>query len=298
MDIGGFCVEDRYVSAQLEYDKTGKENSDNKEWRELNTRWHQFGVFAPLYRSHGQFPYREPWNIAPEGHPAYESILFYDNLRYRLMPYIYTMAGMTHFEDYTIMRPLVMDFSNDKNVLNINDQFMFGPNFMVCPVYKYGVRKRDVYFPAGTNWYDFNTSDYVKGGQTVSVDAPYGRIPLFIPEGAIIPVGPEIQYTDEKPADTITLYVYKGKNGSFNLYEDEGVNYNYEKGFHSSIPFSYNEANGVLTIGERKGEFKGMLKNRKFVIVPVSKENPKAFVYDVQGQVVNYDGHLQTISLN
>ncbi|MDR7209876.1 alpha-D-xyloside xylohydrolase [Flavobacterium piscis] len=297
MDIGGFCVEDRYVDAQMEFDKNGKENADNKEWRELNTRWHQFGVFAPLYRSHGQFPFREPWNIAPKGHPAYESILFYDNLRYRLMPYIYTMTGMTHFDDYTIMRPLIMDFSNDKNVVNSNDQFMFGQNFMVCPVYKYGARKRDVYFPAGTNWYDFNTGNYIKGGQTLSIDAPYGRIPLFIPEGAIIPVGPEIQYTDEKPADTIVLYVYKGKNGSFNLYEDEGSNYNYEKGFHSSIPFSYNEANGVLTIGERKGEFKGMLKNRKFVIVPVSKENRKVFVYDAQGQVVNYDGHLQTITL-
>jgi alpha-D-xyloside xylohydrolase len=174
---------------------------------------------------------------------------------------------------------------------------MFGQNFMVCPVYKYGARKRDVYFPAGTNWYDFNTGNYIKGGQTLSVDAPYGRIPLFIPEGAIIPVGPEIQYTDEKPADTIVLYVYKGKNGSFNLYEDEGVNYNYEKGFHSSIAFNYNEANGVLTIGERKGEFNGMLKNRKFIIVSVDKENRKAFVYDAQGQVVNYDGHQQTIIL-
>jgi alpha-D-xyloside xylohydrolase len=297
MDIGGFCVEDRYVAGQQEYDKNGKENPDNKEWRELNTRWHQFGVFAPLYRSHGQFPYREPWNIAPKGHPAYESIVFYDNLRYRLMPYIYTMAGMTHFDDYTIMRPLVMDFSNDKNVLNISDQFMFGPSFMVCPVYRYGARKKEVYFPAGTNWYDFNTGAFIKGGQTVTVDAPYGRIPLFIREGAIIPVGPEIQYTDEKPADKIVLYVYKGKNGSFNLYEDEGINYNYEKGSYSTIPFNYNEANGVLTIGERKGEFKGMLKNRKFVIVPVSKENRKAFVYDAQGQEVNYNGKLQTIKL-
>jgi alpha-D-xyloside xylohydrolase len=207
------------------------------------------------------------------------------------------MAGMTYFDDYTIMRPLVMDFSNDKKVENISDQFMFGPSFMVCPVYKYGARKKDVYFPAGTNWYDFNTGDFIKGGQTLSVDAPYGRIPLFIREGAIIPVGPEIQYTDEKPADSITLYVYKGKNGSFDLYEDEGTNYNYEKGFHSSIPFTYNEANGVLTIGERKGAFNGMLKNRKFVIVPVSKENHKAFVYDAQGQEVNYDGHSQTITL-
>ena len=289
MDIGGFCVEDRYVAAQNEYDKSGKENADTKEWRELNARWHQFGVFAPLYRSHGQFPFREPWNIAPKEHPAYESILFYDHLRYRLMPYIYTLAGRTHFDDYTIMRPLVMDFSNDKKVENISDQFMFGPSFMVCPVYKYDVRKREVYFPAGSNWYNFYTGDLINGGQTLSVDAPYGRIPLFIREGAIIPVGPEIQYVDEKPANTIVLYVYKGKNGSFNLYEDEGTNYDYEKGFSSTIPFNYNDLNGVLTIGQRKGEFKGMLTNRKFIIVPVSKNSKKPFVYDATGQVVNYD---------
>lgn len=297
MDIGGFCVEDRYVDAQKEYDKSGKENADNKEWRELNTRWHQFGVFAPLYRSHGQFPYREPWNIAPEGHPAYESILFYDKLRYRLMPYIYSMAGMTHFNDYTIMRPLVMDFANDKAVENVSDQFMFGPGFMVCPVYKYEARKREVYFPSGTNWYDFNTGEYIRGGQTLNVAAPYSRIPLFIPEGSIIPVGPEMQYTNEKPADHIVLYVYKGKNGSFTLYEDEGTNYNYEKGMSSSILFNYSETDSVLTIGERKGEFNGMLKNRKFVIIHVSKENTKAFVYDAKGQVINYDGHQQSIKI-
>lgn len=297
MDIGGFCVEDRYVSAQQQYDKSGKENSDSKEWRELNTRWHQFGVFAPLYRSHGQFPFREPWNIAPEGHPAYESIVFYDRLRYRLMPYIYTMAGMTHFNDYTIMRPLVMDFQNDKNVLNISDQFMFGSGFMVCPVYQYGVRKREVYFPADTNWYDFYTGKHVTGGQTLQADAPYGFIPLFIPEGAIIPVGPEIQYTDQKPADTLILHIYKGRDGSFTLYEDEGVNYNYEKGHYTAISFNYNQKNETLTISNRKGDFKGMLKNRKFIIVAVDKSNPKAFLSSTSGKEINYNGEFQIIKI-
>lgn len=297
MDIGGFCVEDRYVSAQQQYDKSGKENSDSKEWRELNTRWHQFGVFAPLYRSHGQFPFREPWNIAPEGHPAYESIVFYDRLRYRLMPYIYTMAGMTHFNDYTIMRPLVMDFQNDKNVLNISDQFMFGSGFMVCPVYQYGVRKREVYFPADTNWYDFYTGKHVTGGQTLQADAPYGFIPLFIPEGAIIPVGPEIQYTDQKPADTLILHIYKGRDGSFTLYEDEGVNYNYEKGHYTAISFNYNQKNETLTISNRKGDFKGMLKNRKFIIVAVDKSNPKAFLSNTSGKEINYNGEFQIIKI-
>ncbi|QSW89196.1 DUF5110 domain-containing protein [Flavobacterium endoglycinae] len=297
MDIGGFCVEDRYVSAQQQYDKNGNENSDSKEWRELNTRWHQFGAFAPLYRSHGQFPYREPWNIAPEGHPAYESIVYYDRLRYRLMPYIYTMAGMTHFNDYTIMRPLIMDFQNDKNVVNISNQFMFGSAFMVCPVYQYEARKREVFLPAGTNWYDFYTGKQLLGGQTLQADAPYGRIPLFIPEGAIVPVGPEIQYTDQKPADNVVLYVYKGRDGSFTLYEDEGVNYNYEKGHYSAISFHYNQKNQTLTIGERKGDFKGMLKDRKFKIVVVDPSNPKAFLSDASGKEIDYNGALQFIKI-
>ncbi|MCW0484535.1 TIM-barrel domain-containing protein [Gaoshiqia sediminis] len=297
MDIGGFCVEDRYVAGQMEYNKSGKENADYKEWRELNTRWYQFGAFAPLYRSHGQFPFREVWNIAPKGHPAYESITYYTDLRYRLMPYIYSLAGMTYFNDYTIMRPLVMDFSFDKRVENIGDQYMFGPSFMVCPIYRYEDRQRDVYFPNNGGWYNFYSGEYIAGGQKLTVDAPYERIPLFVKEGAIIPVGPEIQYTEEKPAAEIVLYVYRGQNGNFTLYEDEGVNYNYEKGACSNILFSYNDAEGTLTIGDRKGEFDGMLKERNFVIVPVSKENPKAFQPDAQGQTVHYDGHQQTIKL-
>ncbi len=297
MDIGGFCVEDRYVAGQAEYNRSGKENADYKEWRELNTRWYQFGSFAPLYRSHGQFPFREIWNIAPKGHPAYSSILYYTNLRYRLMPYIYTMAGMTCFNDYTIMRPLIMDFSADKNVENIGDQFMFGPAFMVCPVYTYLARKREVYFPGGSNWYDFYTGQYIQGGQKLSVDAPYERIPLYIREGSIIPVGPEIQYTGEKPAETIVLYVYRGQNGTFTLYEDERTNYNYEKGAYSNITFSYNNTDGILTIGERTGKFEGMLNQRTFIIKTVSKDTPQPFNFNEKGLQIKYDGHKQTIKL-
>lgn len=214
------------------------------------------------------------------------------------MPYIYTMAGMTYFNDYTIMRPLFMDFAADSKTENISDQFMFGPAFMVCPVYSYEARKRNVYFPAGSNWFDFYTGKYITGGQQVSVDAPYEHIPLFIREGAIIPVGPEMQYSNEKPADKIVLYVYKGKDGSFTLYEDEYNNYNYETGKYSNIAFTYNNANNTLTIGERKGEFSGMIKNRTFTIVTVSKDKPKAFTYDAEGQTVNYNGQKQTVTLD
>lgn len=297
MDIGGFCVEKRYEDGQREFDKTGRENADYKEWRELNTRWYQFGAFCPLYRAHGQYPFREVWNIAPEGHPCYNSIVCYTKLRYSLMPYIYSLAGMTYFNDYTIMRPLVMDFTSDTNVNDISDQFMFGPAIMAAPVYEYGARSREMYFPAGSGWYDFYSGKYVDGGQKLTVDAPYERIPLYVREGAIIPYGPDVQYSDEKPAEVITLYVYAGKDGAFTLYEDEGVNYNYEKGAYATIPFTYNDAEGTLTVGNRTGEFSGMLKERTFNVVKVDRNQPQPFDLNAKGVMVKYDGMQQSVRL-
>ncbi len=297
MDIGGFCVESRYVAGQAEFNKTGRENADYKEWRELNTRWYQFGAFCPLFRAHGQYPFREVWHIAPEGHPAYNSILYYTRLRYNMMPYIYSLAGMTHFKDYTIMRPLVMDFSSDAKVNDIGDQYMFGNAMMVAPVYEYGARSRTMYFPAGNGWYDFYSGSYVQGGQTLTVDAPYERMPLYVREGAIVPYGPDMQYSDEKPASELTLYVYTGKDGAFTLYEDEGVNYNYEKGKYTEIPFAYDESTGVFSIGERVGEFAGMLKERVFNVVKVSKEHPQPFDLNVKGTTIRYNGKAQTVKL-
>lgn len=159
-----------------------------------------------------------------------------------MMPYIYSLAGMTWFNDYTIMRPLVMDFTADTNVNNVGDQFMFGPSFMVSPVYHYGDRSREVYFPKSAGWYDFYTGKFQAGGEKKMVDAPYERIPLFVRAGSIVPFGPEIQYTDEKQAEHIKLYVYQGADAAFTLYEDEGVNYNYEQGKYAMIPMTYNEA--------------------------------------------------------
>ncbi len=297
MDIGGFCVEDRYVAAQKLFDEKGIENDDLKEWRELNSRWFQFGAFAPLYRAHGQWPFREIFNIAPEGHPAYESMLYYTRLRYNLMPYIYSLAGKTYFDDYTIMRPLVMDFAADKAVRNIKDQFMFGPAFMAAPVTEYGARERGVYFPAGTVWYDFYTGASRHGGESVSVAAPYGRMPLFVAAGSIVPFGPDMQWSAEKPAELINLYVYTGADGSFSLYEDEDLNYNYEKGAYANIPMTWNDAEGTLTIGDRTGEFPGMLKQRKFNVVKVSPDSPQGFDRDAKGKLVEYDGKAVTVSL-
>lgn len=296
MDIGGFCVEDRYVDAQKEFEKTGVENEDLKEWRELNSRWHQFGAFTPMYRSHGQWPTREVYNLAPEDHPAYKTIVDYTRLRYDLMPYLYSMAGMTHFDDYTIMRPMVMDFTSDKNVRNIGDQYMFGPALLVAPVYTYGARSRDVYFPAG-DWYDFYSGKHIDGGSTKNVDAPYERMPLFARGGAIIPFGPDMQYSDEKPAEDITIFVYEGADGEFVLYEDENVNYNYEKGKFARIPMKYDNASGTFTIGQREGEFPGMLQNRNFNIVKVSKDKPVAYDKNAKGKKVKYNGTAKTIKL-
>lgn len=269
MDIGGFCVEDRYVAAQKLYNKTGEENENLKEWRELNTRWFQFGAFCPLYRAHGQWPFREIYNIAPEGHPAYESMVYYTKLRYGLMPYLYSLNGSAHFDDYTIMRPLVMDFTADAATRSISDQFMLGPAFMVAPVTEYGSRKREVYFPQGEIWYDFYTRNISRGGDRKEADAPYGRVPLYVRGGSIVPVGPDIQWSDQRAADEITLYVYAGKDAEFSLYEDEDINYNYESGAYSTVKFQWNEAKSTLTISDRSGSFPGMLDHRKFRVVKI-----------------------------
>ena len=211
-------------------------------------------------------------------------------LRYRLMPYIYSLAGMTWTDDYTIMRPLVMDFIDDRNVTDIGDTYMFGPAFMVAPVYEYEARSREVYFPECEGWYDFYTNKMLSGGELRKVDAPYGRMPLYVRAGSIVPVGPDMQWSDEKPADILDVYVYKGADGSFTLYEDEGLNYNYEKGLYAEIPFVYDESEGVLTIGERKGGFEGMLERRVFNVISVSDKcvsHPASVTYDGSKVTVN-----------
>ena len=297
MDIGGFSVMDKFMAAVSTFDSTGKVTPDLDEWRELQTRWHQFGTFVPLFRTHGQWPRREIWNIAPEGTPTYSSILYYMKLRYRLMPYLYSLAGAVHFEDYTMLRGLPMDFPTDRNVADISDQWMLGPALMPCPVSEYKSRSRSVYFPQCEGWYDFYTGRFITGGQTLTVEAPYEYIPLYVRAGSIIPFGPGIQWSDEKPADVIDLYVYAGKNGSFTLYEDENTNYNYEKGAYSTISFEYDDASKTLTIGDRKGEFPGMLTDRRFNIVHVTPENSLAYPKNAKGVEVDYHGGSVTVNL-
>ena len=297
MDQGGFCVEDRYVAAQQVFDKTGVENVDLTEWRELQARWNQFGCFIPLYRAHGQWPLREVWNIAPENHPTYKTILYYDKLRYRMMPYLYSMAGWAHLSDYTLMRALVMDFQDDELVYDIKDQWMFGPAFMACPVAQYKARNRKVYFPKASGWYNLYDGEFIEGGQSLIVDAPFEQMPVYVREGSIVPFGPEIQYVDEKPADNITLYVYAGRDGSFLLYEDEGINYNYEKGKFATIDIRYDDASKTVSFGKRQGSFTGMLKSRTFNIVLVSRDKPQALDFNAEGRVVTYTGKPLRVTL-
>jgi len=287
MDIGGFVVENRFEHPN---------DADLAEWRELMTRWYQFGAFAPLFRVHGQFPYREPYNTAPEGHPAYQSMLYYDKLRYRLMPYIYSLAGMTYHDDYTIMRGLVMDFPNDRQAQSVGDQYMFGPALLINPVYTYGARERTVYLPA-SGWYDLYSGKYEKGGRTIKADAPYERMPIFVREGSIVPFGPELQYTAERAADTIVLQVYQGRNGHFTLYEDEGLNYNYEKGLFANIAFDYSDAERSLAIQKREGTFPGMLKERIFIIKYITKDGSRKTDLQTGGIVVRYDGTRKIVGL-
>lgn len=262
MDIGGFSVESRYHNPSP---------ADLDEWRELMTRWHQYGAFVPLFRSHGEFPFREIYNTAPDNHIAYKTMVEYNRLRYRLMPYIYSLAGQAWLNDYTIMRGLTMDFSLDTEVFDIADQYMFGPSLMVNPVTEYKVRSRKVYLPSAYGWYDVRTGRHYAGGTVIEADAPYEWMPLFAREGSLIPTGPDIQYTGEKEADPLTLWVYAGADGAFELYEDEGDNYNYEDGAYTLIPLTWNEAERTLTIGKREGEYRGMLHERTINVIMVSE---------------------------
>jgi alpha-D-xyloside xylohydrolase len=290
MDNGGFCVEKRYENAP-------EGSADRDEWRELNTRWHQFGTFVPLFRTHGQYPFREIWNIAPESHPAYKSMLYYTQLRYRLIPYIYSLAGMSHFDDYTLMRGLAMDYPQDKNVMSIGDQYMFGGALMVCPVYEYKARSREVYFPAGAGWYNVYNGKYTAGSQKLTVEAPYGQMPLYVAAGSIVPAGALIQHTKQQQTD-LTIYVYAGRDGNFTLYEDENVNYNYEKGKYSKIDFIYDDQGQTLTVSNRRGSFEGMPESRTINVVYVTRENAQGMDTSPQKtKTTKYTGEAVTIYL-
>jgi alpha-D-xyloside xylohydrolase len=281
-DIGGYTMEDRYA--------THPDAKAKAEWTELYTRWFQFGAFAPVFRSHGELIHREIYETAKPGSKIFNILAAYDRLRYRLLPYIYTQAATTYYHAGTIMRGLVMDFSADRNVWNIADEYMFGKDFLVAPVTEYKARTRSVYLPAGTGWYDFYTGKKYVGGQTIAAAAPLSTMPVFVKEGAIVPTGPAIEYTDQKPNAPVVFVVYTGKNGKAELYEDDGKTNAYTKGEWSRIPLSYDEARGTLTIGARNGVYPGMPKTRTFKVRFISGPAKDALNFDAKAVSVRYDG--------
>ena len=233
-------------------------------YQELFVRWYQFGAFCPMFRVHGTSYPKEMWRFGPHIMPM---LVKYDKLRYRLLPYIYSVAWQVTSAGYTMMRALVMDFREDVRAQKVPDQFMFGPALMIAPVTEAGAKNRSVYMPAGSGWQDFWTGESLVGGANAVMDAPLDTLPIAVRAGAIIPLGPVMQYSNAEPVDPIELRVYTGADGSFTLYEDEDDNYNYEKGVYATITFNWSEADKRLTIGARKGEFPGMLKQRTINVV-------------------------------
>ncbi|MTK52556.1 TIM-barrel domain-containing protein [Paludibacter sp.] len=265
--------------------------------QELFTRWFQFGTFSPIFRIHGK---GERAIFSKNWSENTRSVLMkYDNLRYRLMPYLYSLSWKVTNEGYTIMRSLGFDFRNDDAVKNIPDQYMFGPAFLVNPVTqqlysapdsKKIAKTRKVYLPKSTNWYDFWTGKQIEGGKSIDAKATIETMPLYIKAGSIVPMGPYLQYANEKPADPIELRVYAGADADFVIYEDENDNYNYEKGKFATIPLHWNEAAKTLTIGNRQGEFTGMVKDRTFRVVFVNAKNGIGIEPAKTAKTVQYNG--------
>ena len=245
-------------------------NPTNKNYQELFTRWFQFGAFNPMFRVHGTGPAKEIWRW---DEPTQKILADTIRLRYRLLPYIYSTSWQVTSAGGTMLRPLMMDFGGDTNALDTGDQFLFGREIMVSPVTGAGAVTRGVYLPGGGDWYDFWTGKRTGGGQRIEAAAPIEILPLFVPAGSILPLGPVMQYTSEKPADPVELRVYRGADGGFTLYEDAGDGYDYEKGVFAAIPLTWNESAGTLTIGARQGKFPGMLKERTFRVVFVNENH-------------------------
>jgi alpha-D-xyloside xylohydrolase len=277
-DIGGFF-------------RPGKTQYTDEKYQELLIRWFQWGAFNPIFRVHGFQSETEPWKYGPRVEECMRKML---NLRYRLLPYIYSEAWQITRHGFTLMRPLVMDFREDVTALNRPFEYMFGKAFCVAPITEPNEVERDVYLPKTAGWFDFWTGKRYDGGQTMTTAAPLETIPLFVKAGSIVPMGKFIQYAGQKSSDTLEIRVYPGADGIFELYEDENDNYDYEKGMFSTVEFRWNESARTLAIGERRGEYPGMLKKRIFNIVLVSPGHGTGEgVPSATDKVVFYDGSKQ-----
>ena len=308
-DIGGFFCGSYNT-------RGGGSAPKNPQFQELYVRWMQYGLFCPVFRSHGADAPREIWQFGKKGEPVYDAIEKMIRLRYRLIPYLYSTAWQVTSNNDSYMRPLFSDFAQDKKVWNTTDEFMFGRSILAAPIVNPQYTEEKIirtnamtgwdrqtasdgspvgtidftatktaskYLPKGTDWYDFWTGKRYKGGQNVTLTTTIETVPMFVRAGSIVPIGPEMQYVGEKSWDNLEMRLYPGANGQFTLYEDEGDGYNYEKGIYSTIVFSWNDRSRTLTIGERKGSYPGMLTSRQFTIVLPDGTTKTA---DYQGQAV------------
>lgn len=266
------------------------------EFRELFTRWFQFGTFCPIMRIHGKGEraiFSKNWD---EG--TRSILLKYDKLRYRLLPYVYSLAAKTTLENYTMMRSLAFDFRNDTNVYKIPDQYMFGPGFLVCPVTGAGETERKVYLPGSGIWYNFWTGEQSKGGKTIDAAAPIDLMPLYVRAGSIIPMGPDVEYATEKSNKVIELRIYPGADGQFTFYEDENDNYNYEKGEYATFTFTWNNKLKTLSISDTRGDFPGMLRQHSFNVILVNGPHGSGPLNTTAvNKTVNYEGKVISIEL-
>ena len=313
-DIGGF-----FCNA---YNTRGPGSAPkNPQFQELYVRWMQYGLFCPVFRSHGADAPREIWQFGKKGEPVYDAIEKQIRLRYRLIPYLYSTAWQVTSNNESYLRPLFSDFAQDRRVWDIADEFMFGRSILAAPILDPQYTEEKIvrtdamtgwdrkkesgdssqetvvdwtetktaskYLPKGATWYDFWTNKAYKGGQTITLETTFDRVPMFVRAGSILPLGPEMQYVGEKSWDDLEIRVYPGADGSFTLYEDEGDNYNYEKGYYATITFQWNDRSRQLTIGTRQGGYKGMILDRKFTIV----------LPDGTSRTVSHNGNEQTIRL-
>ncbi len=290
--------------------------AENKAYHELYTRWFQYGTFLPMQRSHGSGVKKEIYNLGKKGDWVYDSEEKYINLRYALLPYLYSTGWQVTDNAGSFLRALFMDFNEDKKVHTISNQYMFGKAFLVTPVtrnmYVFSDKEQwkdpyedfsktgtqDVYLPKGTKWFDFWTGEALNGGQLVTKEVPINIIPLYVRAGSIVPFGPKVQYSTEKKWNNLEIRIYPGADGEFVLYEDENDNYNYEKGAYSIIKFTWDDAKRTLNIADREGTFPGMLKSRKFNIVVVDKENGTGSVQSTKfTKSVSYGGKKKSVKL-
>ena len=312
-DIGGFFCGS--------YNTKGSGSAPrNPQFQELYVRWMQYGLFCPVFRSHGADAPREIWQFGKKGEPVYDAIEQAIRLRYRLIPYLYSTAWQVTSNNESYLRPLFSDFAQDKKVWDMTDEFLFGRAILAAPIVeaqytKERIIKEDAmtgwdkkdskagseetgidftagktatkYLPKGASWYDFWTGQFYRGGQTITLQTTFNRVPMFVRAGSILPLGPEMEYVGQKAWDNLELRIYPGADGTFTLYEDEGDGYNYEKGVHATILFHWNNARRILTIGERKGSYPGMLTTRKFTLV----------LPDGTTKTVDYDGNEIKVTL-